>query len=179
MEIETTTPPFEIGHPKDGPVFESQLEWYPQRPHILVIACSDGRLQKSLDDFLHAHLGITDYDRLLAPGGPGAFTPDGVEPVRSAQFLQELRFLVRAHGVERIILVFHGAAEGGPDDSICGDYRRLWPEGSRDTIACQQEHDLVEVLELIVKNFPDVKIESFRAEVTAQHHVRFVEMTQA
>ncbi len=158
------------------PVFESQLEWYEVRPHVLVIACSDGRLQKSLDDFLHEHLNINDYDRLFAPGGPGAFTPDGEEPVRSAQFLQELRFLVKIHGVERIILVFHSAAEGGPNDSICGDYKRIWPEADRETIAQKQEEDLVKVLKLMRKNFPGVTLESFRAEVTVEHHVRFVGM---
>ncbi len=157
-------------------VFESQLEWYGVRPHVLVIACSDGRLQKSLDDFLHEHLNINDYDRLFAPGGPGAFTPDDAEPVRSAQFLQELRFLVRIHGVERIILVFHSAAEGGPNDSICGDYKRLWPSYDREGIAEKQEQDLVKVLDLMTRNFPGVALESFRAEVTAEHHVRFVAM---
>ncbi|HEY3330070.1 MAG TPA: carbonic anhydrase [Capsulimonadaceae bacterium] len=165
-----------IPRPPTEAVFESEIEWYPSRPHILVIACSDGRLQKSLDDFLHENMGVTDYDRLFAPGGPGAFTPDGVEPVRSAQFLQELRFLVRAHGIERIILVFHSAAEGGPVDSICGDYMRLFPGADQKKVADQQSRDLVEVIELISKNFPEVEIQSFRAEVTAKHHVRFVEL---
>ena len=169
-------PPVFIGMPKTDVLFQSEREWYPDRPHVLVIACSDGRLQKSLDDFLNDHLNITDYDRLFAPGGPGAFTPDGAEPVRSAQFLQELRFLVKIHGVERIILVFHSAAEGGPNDSICGDYKRLWPNCDRLQIAEKQDRDLVEVLELMGKNFPNVKIDSFRAEVTAELHVQFVRL---
>src|SRR5215210_1016436 len=27
--------------------------WTPERPHTLVVACSDGRLQEQTDDFLH------------------------------------------------------------------------------------------------------------------------------
>lgn len=41
------------------PVYVSRARWDDERPGVLVIACSDGRLQENLDDFLTGHLGST------------------------------------------------------------------------------------------------------------------------
>ena len=57
-----------------APVYVSERRWSEERPRVLVVACSDGRLQEAVDDFLQNHLGILDYDRLYAPGGPGAYS---------------------------------------------------------------------------------------------------------
>src|SRR5688500_18091508 len=43
-------------------------QWEPERPHILVAACSDGRLQGATDAFGSRALGIQDADRLYTPG---------------------------------------------------------------------------------------------------------------
>ena len=44
--------------------FISANTWIIERPHVLVVACSDGRYQKPLDEFLREHLNIVDYDRM-------------------------------------------------------------------------------------------------------------------
>lgn len=49
-------------------VYLSERPWNAERPRVLVVACSDGRLQQNADDFLCNHLGISDYDRLYMPG---------------------------------------------------------------------------------------------------------------
>src|ERR1700710_1992926 len=104
--------------------FVSRQPWGKDRPRILIIACSDGRYQQPLDDFLNQHLGITHYDRLYAPGGPGALAHSTLSYFRGEQFRQESAFLIDAHNLEEIILIFHGPVEqGGPLEATCADYR--------------------------------------------------------
>ena len=43
------------------------MRWEPDRPRILVAACSDGRLQEATDAFLARALGVRQYDRLYLP----------------------------------------------------------------------------------------------------------------
>ena len=40
------------------------MPWDPERPRVLVAACSDGRLQEATDAFLSRALGVRQYDRL-------------------------------------------------------------------------------------------------------------------
>src|SRR6187551_1717699 len=42
--------------------------WTEERPHTLVVACSDGRLQEATDTFLGRELGLTQFDRFYMPG---------------------------------------------------------------------------------------------------------------
>lgn len=95
--------------------------WVPDRPRTLVVACSDGRLQKGVDDFLHHRFGLTDYDRLYVPGGAGALAASGMEFSRATRFRRECSFLIEAHQVERLILLFHGPSENGPPETVCAD----------------------------------------------------------
>src|SRR5262245_20796341 len=100
----------------------AQTAWNRQRPESLVVACSDGRLQENLDEFLEKSLGITDYDRLYAPGGPGALASrSGAELLRPGQFQRDCQFLLRAHGIQYLFLIFHGPAADGPEEAVCGD----------------------------------------------------------
>jgi len=168
----------EIASAQDSAEFKSSIVWNQNRPHILVVACSDGRLQRSLDDFLNSRLGIMDYDRLFAPGGPGALARSAEEPLRSNQYFNELQFLANIHGVERIVLVFHSAAPGGPEQSVCGDYRRLWPLFTAQQIAVKQEEDLHRVLKAIEQSFPTMQIYAYRAETLPDHHIQFVDLLE-
>lgn len=143
-----------------------------------MIACSDGRLQENIDDFLANHLGLTFYDRLYAPGGPGALATGGFEFLRSDQFRRECAFLIAAHRVETVILLFHGPSPDGPDEATCADYRRKLPRLSSDEIRDLHECDAAELLRAA---FDDgerrVAVRVFRAEVTADAHVRFVDLS--
>src|SRR5438093_10113980 len=87
--------------------FLSTSLWTSDRPRVLVVACSDGRYQEPLDEFL-AQLGILDYDRLYVPGGPGALASSSLSFFRGEQFRQDTAFLLDRHQVGRIVLIFHG-----------------------------------------------------------------------
>ena len=143
---------------------------------MLVVACSDGRLQESLDDFLRGSLGITRYDRLYTPGGPGALATHGVEYLRADQFRRECTFLVEAHQLKDIFLILHGPAEDGPDEAICADYRRVFPRATAAEIRAQQERDVVEVLTAGFGWQRSVRIHVYRCEVTHTTGTRFVRL---
>ena len=97
-----------------SPAYTSQARWYAERPRVLAVCCSDGRLQKCMDEFLQNHLNISDYDRFYVPGGPGGLTPGGFEFLRATQYREDVAFLIRVHKVEDLFLIFHGAAPDGP-----------------------------------------------------------------
>ena len=142
-----------------------------------MIACSDGRLQENLDDFLRGHLSISRYDRLYAPGGPGALAASGMEYLRSDNFKRECHFLVEAHDIEEVLLVFHGPAENGPDEAICADYRRIFPRLSAAQIRTEQEKDVVEILSGGFGWRRRVHVRVFRCEVNAEGAIHFVDLT--
>lgn len=140
----------------------------------LVIACSDGRLQPSVDEFLHRHVGLTHYDRLYAPGGPGALASSGVEFLRGSSFQRECLFLVEAHQIQDVYLIFHGPAPDGPAEAVCGDYRRLFPRLDADGLRAQQLRDLQEIISAGFGVGRQVQVHAFLCEVGPGNVTRFV-----
>jgi hypothetical protein len=172
--MEAQPPP---GGESDAP-FVSDHVWQTTRPRILIVACSDGRYQQCLDEFLDEHLGIIHYDRLYAPGGPGALSSSLLSYFRGEQFRQESAFLVGAHSLEEIIFIFHGPAlKGGPPEATCADYRRKMQFASTQEIYKQQEADLQEAIKAVVKARKDLSVRAFRAEVRADMRVQFVPLS--
>jgi hypothetical protein len=171
MPGDDTQPP---GKEKE-PAFVSKYAWQEKRPRILVVACSDGRYERSLDDFLDNHLGIRDYDRLYAPGGPGALASSTFSYFRGEQFRQEATFLVDAHGLEEVLFIFHGPAiQEGSLEATCADYRRKMHGAATREIYAQQEADLKEATRAVVKANKAIRVRAFRAEVRGDNRVQFV-----
>jgi hypothetical protein len=156
--------------------YVSSRPWSATRPKTLVIACSDGRLQESIDEFLEHHLGVLDYDRLYGPGGPGMLATSSLELLRADQFRREFSFLRRTHGTEQVILLFHGASEGGPEAAVCGHYKRTMARASHAQIVQQQYHDMVEILRQSSLEWSKVRVHVFRAEVHADASTHFVDL---
>jgi hypothetical protein len=154
--------------------FLTQTPWKHERPRALVVACSDGRLQQNLDEFLAEALHITQYDRLYVPGGPGALVTSGLELLRPDQVRKELAFLVTAHQIEEVVLVFHGPAADGPDDAMCGDYRRRFPGRSVAELRAQQERDARDVARAMFAPGGRVRLRIFRCEVTRDARIQLV-----
>lgn len=157
----------------NGLEYYAQEAWTTQRPKVLVVSCSDGRLQKSIDDFLQTHLNIHDYDRLYVPGGSGALCPGGYEFIRAEHYRRELLFLAKAHHSEQIILIPHGAAVDGPVETSCAHYRRLMPNATMAEIYKRQQDDITEFLKSVSFDLAGVDLKAYRAEVTADLRVRF------
>jgi hypothetical protein len=158
------------------PDFVASGPWKHQRPGALVVACSDGRLQENLDDFLSNALRITQYDRLYLPGGPGALASSGLEILRPEQVRRELLFLVTAHQIEDVVFVFHGPAADGPAEALCGDYKRRLPGRSPAELRAQQEQDARDIARAMFPPGTRVRMRFFRCEVTRDARIQFVQL---
>ncbi len=152
----------------------SPIAWSNERPDALVVCCSDGRFKQVIDQFLHDRFDITRYDRLYAPGGPGAMATSGCEYTRADMFRRECAFLVKAHQTKRIILLFHGATPDGPEYAVCAHYRRLFSRMTPAEINAQQVADLQEVIRIIAYDSPQIELHAVRAEVRSDEKVQFV-----
>jgi len=143
------------------------MRWEADRPRILVAACSDGRLQEATDTFLARALGVRQYDRLYLPGGGGALAASGSDFLRAEKVRQECRFLIEAHRVEHLVLLFHGPAVGGPADAVCADYRRKHAWQHPDQVRAQQETDVRDLLGRRSEFAGGARLSMYRLEVTA------------
>lgn len=147
--------------------------WTEERPHTLVVACSDGRLQEATDAFLNRELGLTQFDRFYVPGGGGALASSGRDFIRAQQLRRECAYLIKLHGVTRVLLLFHGPAVGGPAAAICADYRRKMRWASPDAVALRQRQDSAELIERRSEWAGNAAVSSLRCEVHEGGRISF------
>jgi hypothetical protein len=135
-------------------VFTSSQRWNPERIHALAIYCSDGRWGEAFDDFCHNSLGLPRYDRFAVPGGPAWLTVRHISllaPHSAAR--DQLGFLVKVHGLERIVLISHyGCAYYG--EILCAEPDACVPE---------QQVDLRAAAATLREWFPGMKVEGYMA----------------
>ncbi len=148
------------------------MSWDSSLPKALVVACSDGRIHAAIELFIQNDLHIDRYDRMYVPGGAGALAPSGAEFARAHQHHRECRFLIEAHELDTVVLLFHGPSSDGPSDALCGDYCRKFPGASGTEIRRAQDQDLHDVLRL--GTWREMRIVVARYEVTKDGDVRFI-----
>jgi hypothetical protein len=150
--------------------------WQPGRPHVLVVACSDGRLQEATDEFLARALSVRQYDRLYAPGGAGALASSGRDFIRAQALRKESRFLVEAHQDEHLVLLFHGPGVDGPVAAVCADYRRKHHWATPAQLRERQERDVEDLLDRRDEFAGGAHLSIYRFEVGADASVKVVAM---
>jgi carbonic anhydrase len=123
----------------------------PKQPDWRAVAvyCSDGRFAPACEQFLNARFADQCVDRFVLPGGPGALIHNHDRDGR----LEELRFLVKAHGLSEIVLIMH---------EQCGFYEHALGMAAT-AMAAQQQRDLDDAQTLLRQHIPHVLIESYRA----------------
>ncbi len=87
--------------------YTSSITYEPKRIHAAAIYCSDGRVGAHFDDFLHNGLKLPRYDRVALPGGPACLAGHTEAHVAEQGVVDELKFLVDAHELERVVLIAH------------------------------------------------------------------------
>jgi hypothetical protein len=87
--------------------YESPIIYESARIHAAAVYCSDGRVGEHFDDFLQNGLKLPRYDRVALPGGPACMAGHVEAHVQQQGVVDELKFLVEAHGVTRIVLIAH------------------------------------------------------------------------
>lgn len=151
-------------------------DWQPVRPRALVVACSDGRLQKATDAFLADELGLTEYDRFYVPGGGGALAASGRDFIRAQQLRRECLYLVELHDIDHILLLFHGPTRDGPPEATCADYRRKAAGASAAMIRERQARDALELLGRRDEWAGSAAVSAYWCEVDADFRITFREM---
>lgn len=158
-------------------VTDSHRKWSPDRPHTLVIACSDGRLQEQTDDFLHNHLGLKGFDRFYVPGGGGALASSGRDFLRATQLRHECAYLIELHEISRVILLFHGPSPTGPAQAVCADYKRKMPWASPGMLRDQQKRDAADLIQRRDEWAGKSDVVAYLCEIDASHDIAFAELT--
>lgn len=136
-----------------APCFTSTQPWNPQRIGAVVLYCSDGRWGEAFDEFCHRRLLIPRYDRWALPGGPVCLLPGGPQDGFCRGAWERLDFLVRVHGLRRVVLIaHHGCAYY--TDRLCQ---------SPDECLSDQVDDLQAAAGAVRAWFRDVDVESYLA----------------
>jgi hypothetical protein len=149
-------------------------KWTEERPHTLVVACSDGRLQQQTDEFLHRRLGLAGFDRFYVPGGGGALASSGRDFIRAQQLRKECAYLIELHEIAHVILLFHGPSADGPARAVCADYRRKLAWASPAIISDRQRIDALELIEIRETWAHGADVSAYRCEVGAARDVAFI-----
>ena len=88
-------------------VYRSTIPYERARIHAAAIYCSDGRVGEQFDDFLQGGLKLPRYDRVALPGGPACLADHQQAYVQTQGVVDELRFLIEVHKLQRIVLLAH------------------------------------------------------------------------
>jgi hypothetical protein len=157
---------------------DAHRKWSPDRPHTLVIACSDGRLQEQTDAFLTHQLRLAGFDRFYVPGGGGALASSGRDFTRADHLRRECAYLIQLHEISRVILLFHGPSATGPAHAVCADYKRKLPWASPEMLREQQTRDAVDLLQRRDQWAGQAEVTAYRCEIDMSHHISFVPLSE-
>src|SRR4051794_41827360 len=124
-------------------VYVSGTGFDERRVGAAAVYCSDGRFGDPMDEFLHAGLGLPRYDRVAVPGG--AYH-------EGRALARQLDFLIREHGLRRVVLIAHDG---------CAFYKDVWTGGR--PVERQQAADLAKAAAHIRLWHPRVTVEAYFA----------------
>ncbi|MEZ6193916.1 MAG: carbonic anhydrase [Phycisphaerales bacterium] len=133
--------------------YNSPIPYEEARIHAAAVYCSDGRVGEHFDDFLQNGLGLPRYDRLALPGGPASLAGYSDSTIEAQAVMDELNFLVEAHGLKRVVLIQH---EG------CAFYRMRLGLTS-EQIVRYQDDDLSRAAQVIAEHTGLSNIEGYFA----------------
>ncbi len=91
----------------DNAAYHCQTPFADADAQALVVYCSDGRFAHHFDEFIVQSLGLTCCDRIAIPGGPAYLADHAGVEVDAASLLDQIRFMVEAHRLSRVILIMH------------------------------------------------------------------------
>ncbi|HZW06014.1 MAG TPA: carbonic anhydrase [Phycisphaerales bacterium] len=140
--------------PKAGYITSQPFEH--ERIGAAAIYCSDGRYNEQFDEFLHNHLKLPRYDRLVVPGGPAALAGHFSSYRDEEVMVEHLRFLIEGHELDRVVMIAHRG---------CGYYRKRLMVSER-RLRAQQVEDLVKAAARVRTISRGVAVSGFIADLT-------------
>jgi hypothetical protein len=148
------------------PLFVSSGPFEPKRVHAVAIYCSDGRYGDHIDQLLHFHLGLPNYDRLAIAGGPAWLTyRSSASLIQNGLVRDQLDFLVEAHSLRRAVLIAHYG---------CAYYLRR-NAGDADIVLSTQIRDLHDASGTLRDWYPSLQIDIYLARAV-DSRVQFEEI---
>jgi hypothetical protein len=143
----------ELGPELPPAVFTSSERWQPERIGALALYCSDGRWGDACDEFCHKYLQIPRYDRWAVPGGPARLVPQGSNGADDRKVREQIDFLVKAHELERIVLITHFG---------CAYYGQRLQRSPAECLPAQFD-DVRSAAALLRSWYPGVRLEAYLA----------------
>jgi hypothetical protein len=148
---------------EDPLAYESREPFDPDRVPAAAVYCSDGRFGKQVDDLLQNALGLPRYDRLAVPGGAACLASHFPTYREEEGVMEQLRFLVRTHRLERVVLVAH---------EDCGFYtKRLGISPLQ--LETQQRDDMKKAVRRVLEIDRNLTVNAFFARKTWDGTIRF------
>jgi len=144
-------------------VFEATFEV--SYPPVLAIYCSDGRYAEACDWFIEHRLGEPRFDQFAVPGGAAWLCLDYDRVWEYELARRYLQFLIRAHGIQRVILIAH---------KDCGFYRERGVPPTK--MYDMQIDDLRTAQRVLMDWFPHLRVECFFAQPIGDR-VGFISIT--
>ena len=153
---------------EDRVVYASSVRFDEHRIRAAAMYCSDGRFGDQFDDFLHTSLKLPRYDRLAVPGGAACLAGHFLTFWEEESLIEQLRFLVNVHGLERVVLIAHQG---------CAFYtERLRVPPLR--LEAQQREDIQKATERIRSVASGLLVDAFFARKCEDGMIRFESMEQ-
>lgn len=143
--------------------YESSVRFDENRIHAAAVYCSDGRFGESCDDFLHHALQLARYDRLALPGGAACLGGHFLAYREEEALLDQLRFLIRVHALERVVLIAH------QDCAFYTERLHVSPQ----KIEAQQRQDMQTAIERIHSLARNLPVHAFFARKDPAGTIRF------
>ena len=149
--------------PENVAAYESSVRFDENRIGAAAIYCSDGRFGPACDDFLHNALQLARYDRLAVPGGAACLGGHFLAYREEEALLDQLRFLIRVHALERVVLIAH------QDCAFYSERLHVAPQ----KIESQQQQDMQCAIERIHTLARKLPVDAFFARKGPAATIRF------
>jgi hypothetical protein len=149
-------------------VYESPVRFDENRIRAAAVYCSDGRFGQHVDDFLHNALKLPRYDRLAVPGGAACLAGHLFAYREEWALVEQLRFLIRVHGLERVVLIAH------QDCAFYTEQLRLSPL----PLETQQREEMQAAAERIRSFANGLLVDVFFARKLVNGQIRFESLPQ-
>ncbi len=148
---------------RDHTFFESSVRFDANRIRAAAVYCSDGRFGDQFDELMQTALKLPRYDRLAVPGGAACLANHFATYREEEGVAEQLRFLIRVHGLERVVLIAH---------EDCAFYtQRL--NVSPLQLESQQREDMKKAVRRVRSLGPNVLVHAFFARKTWDRTVHF------
>ena len=105
-----------------------------------------------MDEFLHHHLNLPEYDRMAMPGGCAALASHFVTMREEMALDRQLRFLIAGHKLHTVVLIAH---------QDCGYYKQIRLRFK--TLEEQQISDLQKAADRIRTYAPALQVSAYFA----------------